>query len=66
MTTTNTQTANFSDLVNLSLQDGLLEALRAGLVFGSGFDPYVHKPGTNLMRRGQVADISLPPTPQPN
>jgi hypothetical protein len=29
------------------------------LVAGSGFDPYVHKPGTNLMRRGAVADIAF-------
>ncbi len=59
MTTTNTQTANFASLVNFAIQDGILEALRAGLVFGSGFDPYVHKPGTNIMRRGQYADIAF-------
>jgi N4-gp56 family major capsid protein len=45
-------------LVNFAIQDGMLETLRSNLVFGSGFDPYVHKPGTALMRRGQVADIA--------
>jgi N4-gp56 family major capsid protein len=59
LTSTTTGTANFGSLVNLAIQAATEQALRANLVFASGFDPYVHMPGTNIMRRGAFADIAF-------
>jgi len=58
MAVTNTGTSNFGGLVNLAIQARMQEALRANLVFASGFDEYKHEPGTNIMRRGAFADIA--------
>lgn len=59
MAITTTGTSNFGGLVNLAIQASMEKALRASLVFASGFDEYKHQPGTNIMRRGAFADIAF-------
>jgi len=61
MATTTSAAAGFQNLVNMAIQRDLEANLRAQLHFASpgAFDHYIHKPGTNVMRRGYVGDLAV-------